>query len=71
MNHNLVTVDIFPDSLAAHIAKGKLESEGISCFLKNESIINNTGLNFTYGGIELMTREEDEKRAKAILEERG
>ncbi len=68
MDQKLVTIDTFTNSIDANISKGKLESENITCFLKNDTIIGNTGLHVTYGGIELVVKEEDTERAKAVLD---
>jgi hypothetical protein len=67
MNNNLKTISIYSDSIEANIAKGKLEAEGVRCFLKNETITNNTGFSSMYGGIELMVGESDVERAKDLL----
>lgn len=68
MNQKFVTISIFANSIDANISKGKLESEDIKCFLKNDTIIGNTGFNVTYGGIELVVKEQDAERARAILD---
>lgn len=66
MEHNLITISAFADSISAHVAKSQLESHGIGCFLKNDTAVANTGLH-VYGPIELMVAEEDVEKAKAIL----
>ena len=54
----------------AHIIKGKLESEGIDCFLTNENftglfpINSNTSL-----GVQIMVSETDYTKAYEILED--
>ncbi|NCN38776.1 MAG: DUF2007 domain-containing protein, partial [Candidatus Aenigmarchaeota archaeon] len=67
MEQKLFTVESFANSIDANIAKGQLESEGIKCFLRNDTIVGNTGLNIAYGDIELVILEKDIEKAKAIL----
>lgn len=61
----LITCD---NSFQANVIKGRLENEGIPCFLKNENF------NFLYGGInsnsigvDIMINEEDLEKAEAII----
>jgi len=68
MDKELVTINVFADPTDANISKGKLEAEGIKCFLKNETMTGSTGLHVTYGGIELVVAEQDSAKAKSILE---
>lgn len=58
------------NSFQANVIKGRLESEGIQCMLKNENF------NFLYGGlnnssvgVDVVVLEEDLERAKIILNE--
>ncbi len=67
MNTKLVTVDNFRDVENAHIAKAKLESEGIFCVLHDEKNIGYTEYSVAYGGVKLKVREEDKEKAKLIL----
>lgn len=55
-------------SFEANVIKGRLESEGIKCYLKNETF------NFIYGalisdltGVDVMIIEEDLENAQAII----
>lgn len=70
MENRLVTVATFQYSFEAQFARGRLESEGIYCFLADENIV---GIAWIYanavGGIKLQVREEDAERALEILEE--
>jgi len=55
----------------AHIMQGRLENEGIACFLTNE---NSTTIlpqfnNMMGSGIQLMVREEDFEKARIILKD--
>ncbi|MBQ0046071.1 MAG: DUF2007 domain-containing protein [Prevotellaceae bacterium] len=59
------------NSFKANVIKGRLESEGVSCMLKNENF------NFLYGGllnssssgVDVVVLEEDFERAVSILNE--
>jgi Putative prokaryotic signal transducing protein len=68
MSDRLVTVATFSLPVEAHIAKTKLESEGIECFVADENIVS---LNWLYsgavGGIKLQVSEADYARAERIL----
>ena len=68
MSKELVTLVTFMYTLRAYLIKGRLEAEGIECFLFNE--------NFRYGlhanleeGIKLQVYEEDLERAQKVLED--
>ena len=59
-----VVLKVFSDSLAAGLAKSKLEEEGIECFLVEENVM---GLN-PLGGVELKIFSKDMANAtKALL----
>lgn len=64
------TVARFTDAIAAHIAKGRLESEGIRVFIANEQHV---WLNWLYsnalGGVEVQVMEEDEQKAREVLQQ--
>jgi hypothetical protein len=69
---NWTTVISFTYPHEAHLAKGKLESEGINVILKDEltTQVNNFYSN-AIGGVKLQIKESDIKRAKQILTEGG
>ena len=68
MKTRTVTLHIFDNSIDAHIALGKLESEGIFSFLANENDISlYPSLTLGGEGIQLRVREEDVMRAKQII----
>ena len=59
-----IVLKIFTDSLAAGLAKSKLEEEGIESFLVDENVM---GLN-PLGGVELKIFSKDmENATKALL----
>ena len=70
MAGGLITIAQFRDLPEAGLAKSRLESEGITCFLDNEFTI---GANWLYsnalGGVKLNVPEGNAEEAKAILEE--
>jgi rubredoxin len=70
MTSAFVTVTTFDNSIDAHIAKTKLESQGIDCYLFDENIVAlNPYYNLTVGGIKLRVRSADQEKAVAILNE--
>lgn len=70
-NMSLVTIKTFTDSHEANICKGHLESEGIKCFVNNETFIGASPLlQNAVGGYQLQCSENDAKKALEILEER-
>ncbi len=62
------TIASYRDLPLAELAKAKLESEGIFCFLKNK---NHVGLNWLYsfalGGVKVQVKCEDSETAIEIL----
>jgi type III secretory pathway lipoprotein EscJ len=69
---DLVTVITFtfPNEMA--IIKGRLESEGIECFVRDELTTQVISMySIALGGIKLQVKESDVERAVAILKEGG
>ena len=65
----LFTIRTFDSPIAAHLAKTKLLSEGITCVLQDENIVSiNPLLNPMIGGIKLQVNAADARRASAILD---
>ena len=68
LESRLKTVAKFWDLPLAELAKMKLESEGIPCFLQDKNIV---GINWLYanaiGGVRLQVSEEHVETAKQIL----
>lgn len=68
MNFKPVVVASFETSVEAHLARTKLESEGIPCYLTDENIVT---MNWLYtqavGGIRLITDEHNAEQALKIL----
>ena len=68
---SLITIKTFSDPHEANICKSHLESEGISCFLNNETIIGaNPLLSNAVGGYQLQCKEEDAEKALTIIEQK-
>jgi hypothetical protein len=63
------TVASFREAYQAHLAKGKLETEGISAIVLDEYLV---GINWMYsqaiGGVKVQVPEADYERAHKILE---
>ena len=53
---------------AAQLLKGMLMSHGIVCMLSHENVTNvYGGINFAFGGIDIMVRDADLTAAKEIV----
>ncbi len=65
----MVTIERFTDMLQAELAKGRLDSAGIECFLSGE----NAGLLYGNGldGVQLQVIASEEDDARAILNDPG
>ncbi len=69
---NWVTVQIFTLPTEAQMAQLRLESEGITCFLKDEETIGVINLySNALGGIKLQVLDEDVEKAKVALIDGG
>jgi len=67
-SESLVTVATFNYPLEAHLARTKLESEGIEGFVADEHMINANWLySIAVGGVKLWVKESDAERAARIL----
>ncbi len=68
MTEELVTIATFSTAVEADLARARLESEGIECFLADEHTVT---VNWLYsqavGGVKLQVREADAQRAVEIL----
>ena len=69
MADKLVTVAIFVEPVEANLAKGRIEAEGIECFLAGEHFAGTYWLlSNAAGGVKLQVRESDAQRAAEILQ---
>jgi len=65
---NYLPVQYYSNYIEAHIAQGKLQEEGISCWLKDENTVTvNPIWTHALGGIKLMVAEPQIERAREIL----
>ena len=63
-----VLLQSFDNYISAHIAMGRLEEDGIKCWLKDENTLTiDPILNNAIGGIKLMVVKEEAERAAGIL----
>jgi ribosomal protein S27AE len=64
-----ITVATFRYPVEAHLAKSKLESEGIEVYVADENIV---AINWLYsnavGGVKVQVREDEADRARALLQ---
>ncbi|MDX5418448.1 MAG: DUF2007 domain-containing protein [Hymenobacteraceae bacterium] len=68
MAERLVTVATFSQPTEAYILKGRLEAEGIPCFLGDEHIIAAQPLySVAVGGVKLQVTEGDEEEAREMI----
>ena len=70
--NKLVTILSFPNIHELAIVRGRLESEGIKCFVQDDNVIQaNPFYSNAIGGVKLQVRESDVESAKEILKETG
>ncbi|HEX6333468.1 MAG TPA: DUF2007 domain-containing protein [Flavisolibacter sp.] len=66
----LVTLQSFPNYIDAHIIMGRLEEEGIRCWLQDENTITiNPILTNAVGGIKVMVVKDQLARALELLQQ--
>ncbi|MBN2020114.1 MAG: hypothetical protein JW749_07810 [Sedimentisphaerales bacterium] len=71
MNDRVVTVASFDEPYKAHIARIKLESAGIRCFLSGENFVSTYWLlSRADGGIKLKVWQQDVKAAEEFLRQK-
>jgi len=64
----LKTVESFSDPLTAHLAKGRLEVEGILAFIANENHVwANWMVSHALGGVKVQVLENNFEEAKMII----
>ncbi len=67
---NFVPVWSYDNYIPAHIAMGRLKEEGFDCWLKDENTVTiDPILSNAVGGIKLMVREPEAKKAWKLLNE--
>jgi hypothetical protein len=69
---SLVTIATFTNAFNMNVLKGRLETEGIPAFAKDEhTVTTNPFYDMALGGIKLQVREEDVAEAQRIMAESG
>ncbi|ODT35339.1 MAG: hypothetical protein BGN92_14680 [Sphingobacteriales bacterium 41-5] len=64
-----VLAAVYDDFISANLAQGLLESENITCWLRDENTVTtHPGLTYAVGGIKLMVADAQLERALAIIE---
>jgi predicted RNA-binding Zn-ribbon protein involved in translation (DUF1610 family) len=67
---NFVLLQTYDNYISAHIAMGRLEEDGINCWLKDENTVTiDPILSNAIGGIKLMVAATQAERAATILNE--
>ncbi len=70
MNHRLVTVGTFWNSVEAELARGRLEDAGIRAFLADETMVGMAWyLGNAIGGVKLQVGDGDAEAAREVLSE--
>lgn len=67
MENELVTIAIYGNPIEAGVAKTKLDSENIYCFLANEELMSSPNLRTVIGQVELQVKFSDVIKAKQAL----
>jgi protein-tyrosine-phosphatase len=68
LDDRLVTVAAFNNPSEAYLLKGRLETEGIECFVADENMTNIGLYNPLVGGMKIQIRESDLAKATAVLD---
>ncbi|WP_114782466.1 putative signal transducing protein [Botryobacter ruber] len=70
MSNRLVTIATFNEPTEAHIVKGRLEAEGIPCYLGDEHIVSvQPFYSVAVGGVKLRVPEDREAVARQLVEQ--
>lgn len=66
----LVTIEVFTNPVEAHLAKGRLEAEGIPAWIAHEHHIwANWSLSQALGGVKVQVQAEQEAQGRTILQQ--
>ncbi len=72
MNMQLVTIAVFALAFNAQVVKGRLEADGIECYIQDEHTVQvNPMLNNALGGIKLQVKDTDVPLAVSLLRQTG
>lgn len=68
----LITIAVFTTAFIAHVVEGRLQADGIECYVQDEHTLQvNPLLSNALGGIKLQVKEEDVPVAVTILQQSG
>ena len=68
----LVTIAVFNASFNAHLVQGRLQADGLECYIQDEhSVQINPMYNVALGGIKLQVKDTDVQPAVAMLRQLG
>jgi hypothetical protein len=68
----LVTIAVFASAFIAHLVEGRLQADGIECYVQDEHTLQvNPLYNNALGGIKLQVKEEDVQTAVTVLRMHG
>ncbi len=70
MTDEIISIFTTYDATEADMIKAQLESEGIECFLKGDNAGGTLGYLTATTGIDIMIRQDDEKKAAEVLRKR-
>ncbi|MGK7395213.1 MAG: DUF2007 domain-containing protein [Candidatus Cyclobacteriaceae bacterium M3_2C_046] len=65
----IVIFKTFNNPIEANIVKGRLQSAGIKCFLKEDNVSTFPIHNLFVGGIKLMILQSDQEKAAEIIDD--
>ena len=69
-NVSLVVLEIYQNSIKAHIVKSLLKSNGIDCAISEDNFASVLPVHDSFSmGVKIMVREDDFEKAMAILEQ--
>ncbi|MBI3379449.1 DUF2007 domain-containing protein [Candidatus Gottesmanbacteria bacterium] len=68
MTDELMTIAEYSDPNEANVAKSKLTSENIFCFLADEELMESPTLRTVIGSVKLQVKSSDAERAKQTLD---
>lgn len=72
MSTRLITIAVFAVAFHAQLLKGRLEADGIECYIQDEHTVQvNPVLSNALGGIKLQVKEEDVPLAVNLLRYSG
>ncbi len=72
MKSQLITIAIFATAFHAHLLQGRLQADGIECYVQDEHTVHmNPMYNNALGGIKLQVKDTDVPTAVSLLRYSG